>query len=167
MLPIQTLILFLQALYDAKKRELESEAHLKIMGMLVYLVSSRDFISCSFISCISYLVSLFFFTNAQLAASKEGERLRLESKKATNELEALKEALNVNQANVFTANQKMEELRNELNWNKQQLDDWLEKTKAIEEVCVSLDTVQYYSPSCPCCIALLVLLSLLNSVIVK
>ena len=82
-----------------------------------------------------------FLTNARLAASKEGERLRLETKKATNELEALKEALNVNQANVFSANQKMEELRNELNWNKQQLDDWLEKTKAIEEVCVSLDSV--------------------------
>ena len=51
----------------------------------------------------------------------------------TSEIDGLKENLNINQNNVFLSSQRLESLRVELDWNKQELDNWLDKTKNIEE----------------------------------
>ena len=41
--------------------------------------------------------------------------------------------MNQNQNNIIKSNEKMDAIRQEMNWNQQQLNDWLEKTKVVDD----------------------------------
>jgi hypothetical protein len=64
---------------------------------------------------------------------KEQSRVKAEIKKVSAEVAELMENMNANQNNIYQASEKMERIRNQLNWNQQQLSEWLEKAKVVEE----------------------------------
>ncbi|KAG9343421.1 hypothetical protein JZ751_013585, partial [Albula glossodonta] len=60
-------------------------------------------------------------------ADREMGRLRQEISQLEGELGALRERKNMQENNIFKATQKLEELKNQLNWDQQTLDAWLEE----------------------------------------
>ncbi|KAJ8356975.1 hypothetical protein SKAU_G00197690 [Synaphobranchus kaupii] len=61
-------------------------------------------------------------------AEREMGRLRQEIGQLENELGALRERRNAQENNIFKATQKLEELKGQLNWDQQTLDNWLEES---------------------------------------
>ncbi|XP_071764118.2 coiled-coil domain-containing protein 39 [Centroberyx gerrardi] len=66
-------------------------------------------------------------------AEREAGRLRQEFGKLESELGFLREKKNAQENNIFKAKQKLEELRNQLNWDQQTLDAWLEESARKDE----------------------------------
>ncbi|KAI1882832.1 hypothetical protein AGOR_G00238970 [Albula goreensis] len=61
-------------------------------------------------------------------ADREMGRLRQEISQLEGQLGALRERKNMQENNIFKATQKLEELKNQLNWDQQTLDAWLEES---------------------------------------
>uniref|UniRef100_A0A4W4FWL8 Coiled-coil domain-containing protein 39 n=1 Tax=Electrophorus electricus TaxID=8005 RepID=A0A4W4FWL8_ELEEL len=66
-------------------------------------------------------------------AERETGRLRQEIAQLENELGSLREKKNSQENNIFKANQKLEELKSQLNWDQQTLDAWLEESARRDE----------------------------------
>uniref|UniRef100_A0A8C4SKZ7 Coiled-coil domain-containing protein 39 n=1 Tax=Erpetoichthys calabaricus TaxID=27687 RepID=A0A8C4SKZ7_ERPCA len=66
-------------------------------------------------------------------AEREMGRLRQEIQRLENELIAMREKRNVQENNIFKVNQKLEKLKNQLNWDQQALEAWLEESARKDE----------------------------------
>ncbi|XP_030631762.1 coiled-coil domain-containing protein 39 [Chanos chanos] len=66
-------------------------------------------------------------------ADREEGRLRQEIGQLKSELEALSEKKNSHENTIFKTSQKLTELQNQLNWDQQALDAWLEESAQKEE----------------------------------
>ncbi|MBN3290049.1 CCD39 protein, partial [Polypterus senegalus] len=66
-------------------------------------------------------------------AEREMGRLRQEIQRLENELIAMREKRNMQENNIFKANQKLEKLKNQLNWDQQALEAWLEESARKDE----------------------------------
>ncbi|XP_026791805.3 coiled-coil domain-containing protein 39 [Pangasianodon hypophthalmus] len=64
---------------------------------------------------------------------RETGRLRQEISQLQNELISLREKKNSQENYIFKATQKMEELKDQLNWDQQTLDAWLEESSRKDE----------------------------------
>ncbi|MCI4377910.1 hypothetical protein PGIGA_G00208620 [Pangasianodon gigas] len=64
---------------------------------------------------------------------RETGRLRQEISQLQNELISLREKKNSQENYIFKATQKMEELKDQLNWDQQTLDAWLEESSRRDE----------------------------------
>ncbi|XP_062849887.1 coiled-coil domain-containing protein 39 isoform X2 [Trichomycterus rosablanca] len=66
-------------------------------------------------------------------AEREAGRLRQEISQLEKELGSLRENRNQKENNIFKATQKLEDLKNQLNWDQQTLDVWLEESSRKDE----------------------------------
>ncbi|XP_076828434.1 coiled-coil domain-containing protein 39 [Brachyhypopomus gauderio] len=66
-------------------------------------------------------------------AERETGRLRQETTQLDDELRSLGEKKNSLENTIFKANQKLEELKGQLNWDQQTLDAWLEESARRDE----------------------------------
>ena len=65
--------------------------------------------------------------------------MRADIKKLTSEVSELTEAMNSNQNNIYRSAQKLDAIREQMNWNQQELSEWLEKARAVEEDAQALE----------------------------
>ncbi|KAI7809395.1 coiled-coil domain-containing protein 39 [Triplophysa rosa] len=66
-------------------------------------------------------------------AEREEGRLNQEIKALDNELKTLNEKKNSQENNIFKATQNLDELKNQLNWDQQTLDAWLQESAQKDE----------------------------------
>ncbi|KAA0718929.1 Coiled-coil domain-containing protein 39 [Triplophysa tibetana] len=66
-------------------------------------------------------------------AEREAGRLKQEIKALDNELKTLNEKKNSQENNIFKATQNLDELKNQLNWDQQTLDAWLQESAQKDE----------------------------------
>ncbi|XP_051985098.1 coiled-coil domain-containing protein 39 [Xyrauchen texanus] len=66
-------------------------------------------------------------------AERETGRLKQEITKLENELETLNEKKNAQENNIFKAIQKLDQLKNQLNWDQQTLEAWLQESERKDE----------------------------------
>ncbi|XP_056148597.1 coiled-coil domain-containing protein 39 [Lampris incognitus] len=71
--------------------------------------------------------------NFKVLAERETGHLRQELGKLQKELDLLRDRRNTQESNIFKATQKLEKLRNQLNWDQQTLDAWLEESAHKDE----------------------------------
>ncbi|XP_042626603.1 coiled-coil domain-containing protein 39-like [Cyprinus carpio] len=66
-------------------------------------------------------------------AERETGRLKQEVTQLENQLKTLNEKKNVQENNIFKATQKLDELKSQLNWDQQTLEDWLQESAHKDE----------------------------------
>ncbi|XP_051556328.1 coiled-coil domain-containing protein 39-like isoform X2 [Myxocyprinus asiaticus] len=66
-------------------------------------------------------------------AERETGRLKQEITKMENELKTLNEKKNAHENTIFKATQKLDELKNQLNWDQQTLEAWLQESEHKDE----------------------------------
>jgi hypothetical protein len=47
--------------------------------------------------------------------------------------------MNANQNNMFRSSEKLEQIRKQMNWNQQQLAEWLEKARVVQDDAQALE----------------------------
>uniref|UniRef100_A0A8C2D3J8 Coiled-coil domain-containing protein 39 n=1 Tax=Cyprinus carpio TaxID=7962 RepID=A0A8C2D3J8_CYPCA len=66
-------------------------------------------------------------------AERETGRLKQEVTQLENQLKTLNEKKNMQENNIFKATQKLDELKSQLNWDQQTLEDWLQESAHKDE----------------------------------
>uniref|UniRef100_A0A8C1YQN5 Coiled-coil domain-containing protein 39 n=1 Tax=Cyprinus carpio TaxID=7962 RepID=A0A8C1YQN5_CYPCA len=66
-------------------------------------------------------------------AERETGRLKQEVTQLENQLKTLNEKKNVQENNIFKGTQKLDELKSQLNWDQQTLEDWLQESAHKDE----------------------------------
>ena len=62
---------------------------------------------------------------------QEQSRVKADIRKLSSEVAELTENMNANQNNIFRSSEMMEQIGKQMNWNQQQLSEWLDKTKVV------------------------------------
>ena len=70
---------------------------------------------------------------------QEQARVRAEVRKVTSEIGELTTAVNANHNNIYRTTEKLDAVRTQMQWSQQQLTEWLEKTRAVEEDAQALE----------------------------
>ncbi|XP_067948183.1 coiled-coil domain-containing protein 39-like [Watersipora subatra] len=71
-------------------------------------------------------------------ADREDGRLKQEIARLQKEMEELKEQKNIYENNIFKQNKKLEDLREQMNWDQQALELWLEESARKDEDAMTL-----------------------------
>uniref|UniRef100_UPI00398E6C2F coiled-coil domain-containing protein 39 isoform X2 n=1 Tax=Pristiophorus japonicus TaxID=55135 RepID=UPI00398E6C2F len=78
----------------------------------------------------------------KILAEREMQRLKQEIRRLENDLALLRERKNIMENNVYRYTQKIEDLKCQLNWDKQALEAWLEESTKTDEDAI---TIQKYA----------------------
>ncbi|XP_067897600.1 coiled-coil domain-containing protein 39 [Heterodontus francisci] len=78
----------------------------------------------------------------KVLAEREMERLKLEIRRLENDMALLRERKNIMENNIYRYTQKIEDLKCQLNWDKQALEAWLEESTKKDEDAI---TIQKYA----------------------
>ncbi|XP_067851309.1 coiled-coil domain-containing protein 39 isoform X2 [Heptranchias perlo] len=78
----------------------------------------------------------------KILAEREMERLKQEIRRLENDLALLRERKNIMENNIYRYTQKIEDLKCQLNWDKQALEAWLEESTKTDEDAI---TIQKYA----------------------
>ncbi|XP_078420092.1 coiled-coil domain-containing protein 39 [Cetorhinus maximus] len=78
----------------------------------------------------------------KLIAEREMERLTQEIRRLENDMAVLRERKNIMENNIYRYTQKIEDLKCQLNWDKQALEAWLEESTKTDEDAI---TIQKYA----------------------